>query len=1208
MGKQRRLRRQRGEQGSDPFAAAVAPFMSASLLPVFEAAAASPTAAHRGLSIASLLNAVVRHRPHGTRQATAADLPTMLQGLPDLSGQEDFAPYDARDEVLVRWGDELFRVLAGSLERPSARLNQQALLAAAIDPVLVPRLGFGLGDVGELILRRVDDVARALAVHWPTGPAATPGDPASITEAEIEAARNLPLFDDLPDRCSHPDRAMAAATCYTMALRDLAPPSAYSPATFGTAIASRSRGRVRPLPAAYLVEALPVIGRELAGQAAAADPAAQKAFTDSVWIRVANRFKGSAQLIGGPVRMGSSSPLHSFVIHNGRQVIALNVVAGLTPETFSSRLQAGDEALRRVVPDVGFTTAASSHTLPNDAQIVRAHVIAWPHPEFFLDAQYPVLTLEDLEWILYTARQASEDLWYFLRDLANPVGVESMFAWDMIDRWEVWREEKSFYRGGTPLNHLMFAPHQAVEEWRESATTAPIERALLALGLRPLRDWPVVVPDHRNGTEVADLSVDEVWQVLPLPVPAAVAKTDPSGPRERGSDLWRFAVSVAWKLDRCAEAFQVAATMSEITSLRVVFTFREREDGPPLTVEHVGDSVIAIGWDTRLQAALAEDSFSVERLAGELVAEVLHPSTRTAFVQAWEAAPPGIRVDGFRLKQQVHWLPDPIVAHDSVRADVLRGLGEFLAAEGVESGLLEGADATQFESRTVFPWLMARLHEAIAGLSADALLEFALGQLERVQHQRSMRNMRLGWELGFPTASDSNRSDDIARVSEQIRVISLIVEEVLAHPPVGDGAVDAATWIEVISVADLCFSSCIRSATIHNHLTRTAARVTNNYEVQTLLSDEPTDIDYVRYQRLRSKHTLPAPIPIATGQTSAPDDDEQPSPPISERVPRLAPIDTVLRSTLGFGIDAMLGLLQVATQWEASQQRPATLTTPTALVDECVRLVAGVERIEFATALEWLTLRGQDLAADVIPHWETERRAKRVLTSPFVASNDKVWILPWTTEAACKIFVNYLSDGRLPRPQVALPGVVNTVLNQFRQEQNRDAERECTAALGIPGLVVRSGVKPEKKVHYGITQLSGEIDTLCVDPARSRIWVIEVKDSYTPYSSHQVRQLVDRFNKSGKYVDRLLAKVSDIEESASSLATALKVPESDRQWVVLGLMVTRHLEPAALTVDAKVPYCILADVLEVVTQDTAPGPGLHGPSAEIVGDADEHQD
>jgi hypothetical protein len=279
------------------------------------------------------------------------------------------------------------------------------------------------------------------------------------------------------------------------------------------------------------------------------------------------------------------------------------------------------------------------------------------------------------------------------------------------------------------------------------------------------------------------------------------------------------------------------------------------------------------------------------------------------------------------------------------------------------------------------------------------------------------------------------------------------------------------------------------------------------------------------------------------------------------------------------------------------------LTTQDTLVEECVQLVAGAEREEFAAALEWLTLRGDDLTAEVIPHWETERRAKRVLTSPFIALNDRVWVLPWTAEAASKIYINYLSDGRLPRPQSALPPAINKTLNQFRQQQNRDAEKECTATLSVPGLIVRPSVKPEKKAHYGIDRLSGEIDTLCVDPSRSRIWVIEVKDSYTPYSAHQIRQLVDRFNKPDKYVDRLLAKVTDIKESAGSVANALGVTDPDRQWTVFGLMVTRHVEPAALTVDAKVPYCVLEDVLAVVMQDATPAAELQGPSVELPGDA-----
>ena len=53
------------------------------------------------------------------------------------------------------------------------------------------RIGYGLGDAVELVLRRISHVVGTLASAWPNGPQATLGDEPRITEAEIEAARRL---------------------------------------------------------------------------------------------------------------------------------------------------------------------------------------------------------------------------------------------------------------------------------------------------------------------------------------------------------------------------------------------------------------------------------------------------------------------------------------------------------------------------------------------------------------------------------------------------------------------------------------------------------------------------------------------------------------------------------------------------------------------------------------------------------------------------------------------------------------------------------------------------------------------------------------------------------------------------------------------------------------------------------------------------------
>jgi hypothetical protein len=676
-------------------------------------------------------------------------------------------------------------------------------------------------------------------------------------------------------------------------------------------------------------------------------------------------------------------------------------------------------------------------------------------------------------------------------------------------------------------------------------------------------------------------------------VPVAIAEVDASGPREHSSTLWNVAAGIAWKLEHSTEAFLAAAVASGLTSLRIDFEFQPRDSGPPLTVEHADDGVLTIGWDDRLQQSLAENSFALETLCGELVAHALAEGVRARFVTAWEAAPPGVRIDGFSVRQQVQRLPEPLEVHEAIRSDILRQLGERLAAEELEPSLLEGADATQFESHTVFPWLLNNFHDSISRLRADDLLVFAFRQLECASHQRFMLDKHLSWELGFPVQEEYDAAERRERIARATRVISFVIEEVLAHPPTGDVIVDDLAWINALSVAELCIESCFRSDAIHFQLTRTAVEISRLYEVNVVYSDDPTDVDVGAYNSIRSVHMLPAAVPITTDQHLEENVEDQEPRPIVDLMPELTEIDDAMRATLAFGIDAITGVLNVASQYDATPDAPATVTTPEVFVQECANLAVGATPDEYATALNWLTLRGTDLAADVIPHWEVERRAKRITTSPFVEASGGVWVLPWTVESTLRIFANYLGDGRLPWPDAALPRDIRTALDRYRQRRNREVEKDCVAALTARGFIVRGGIKPEKADHFGIASLAGEIDALCVDSARSRIWVIEAKDPYTPYSARQIRRLINDFLATGKYVDQLLRKVADIEASAASVTDALRSPDPTRSWTVRGLMVTRHLEPAAFAIEPKVAFCVLDDVAEVVDQDEFPGPGIH---------------
>ncbi len=796
MGKSSRAKRERRERGAEPIARLISGFSATSLIAVLEAASASPTASHCGPSLASLYHAVALYGRNTAQAADSADLPELVAAVrtadPRIATLEDFRPYDPRASVLVPWGSDLFRIIAGSLERPTAMIRQHRYLAAVIDPVLIPEIGFGLTDVGELVLRRIDQVATSLEPHWPSGPAADVNDDPHVSAAEIAAVADLAPLTDLVSECTAPDRARSALARFTFPVKDLPYDLAHPNAVFGPALAVHSRKAVTALPAAFLIEALSAIGVELAGLSVSTDARSDAAFGRHVAARVAGLLQGSALKVIGPFGIGPRTPtIHSLVMFDNRQILAMDVAAGLTPSSVQHQLDRGAEILKAIRPGTQMHKSGSTWQVPTDARITRVQVIAGPQNMPLLGASGPTMRLEDLEWILHSAKESSIDLWHFVHDLENPVGPGRSFAWDMIDRWEVWRERKSFYLGGAPFSFMAFTPHAAVAEWEDTAQAALVERALHLLELPSVDEWPIVAIDDQVGGDVGNMRTDEVFQVVALAVPVAVSKTDPAAPPEHSSTLWDLAAGVAWKLKGACDAFVDAARRSHLRSLRIHFQFEERDSGPPLTLSHYDEGVLTIGWDSRLHSALANDSIAVETSLGGIVANVFDESLRDDFVLAWRIAPPGIRMDGYPFVQSAKELPDPLDDHEAIRSRTLRQLGEHLAGESVSPGIFEGPQATAFESRTVFPWLLARMHDSLADLNPDSLLPFALTQLERVHHQRQMEDLRFRWRRGFPSYVDSEDADYREPNSRAARAVSLMVEEILAHPPTGHTEVPA---------------------------------------------------------------------------------------------------------------------------------------------------------------------------------------------------------------------------------------------------------------------------------------------------------------------------------------------------------------------------------------------------------------------------------
>ena len=1167
----------------------------ASLVALLEAACSSPTASHRIPSLAVVFHTVANSAGVEGPPADPSLLPALVaaahESEPQLQTLEDQQPCDVRAGVVVRWNGDLHQLLPGFLGRPIAAIDELGLLANAIDPVLVDRQGYGLGDLIELVLRRMNHIASTLSAAWPNDTMPEPGSPAHITNHEFEAASQLEDVLAQVDACEAPDRALDALLAHSVSPQELAYRLDDQVSVFADTICLRlGADEWVPIPGGLLLEALVACGVRLAEFASRLSSDAETRWRSLVSDHVGCMLAGSAHPITGPVAVSPTSTVHSITRYSPTQLLVMDVVAALTQDGLRRALDSSDASLDTVVPGTALTGVAGLARVDDDADIVHLQVAVAPGVAG-LDAhsKYPRATLTDLKNIARPSFSSPPDLWYFLRDYSQLRGSSVIWSLNLAPLWRIWTSRgKSFHRGAVAPGLVSIDPRMTRSEWDDAANASALERALHRLGFPRLSDLPITWHDSEESA-VGDFAESRMYRILAWEIPVAVSLSDRSGLFHETDPLWALSKILSAKLKATKDSFLALGDAVGLT--RLIFELGYDDDGEDdLVLERFPDSVIRLRCNEHLMAAMLQDSREVESAIGHLVAEALpHTDATERFKRDWDAVPPAVRIDGIRVVQDALELPPPIEAHDSQLNDIQRRLGNYLA-EQVDPGSYDGSDAVRIESQVVYPWLIKELHTVQARYRHEAMLELALSQLERANHHRMVNQHRIAWRRGtFDSDAHEERSEE-DRLTVLTKCISLIVEETVARTPQGSSAPDRLGWIELLSVAQLCIESSMRSESIHLRLADATITISDRFGVD--VSARFPDIDIHAYQDARKAMMLPDAVAMGSSEAHRPEPEYIQPQPLTDQVADLIEVDQELKASLGFGLDALRGVLSMACEWEVSSLTYIAHVSSEAFLDRLTPMSALASRDEHARALEWLTLRKTGLLDDAhdssIEHWELERRAARVTTRPFTEGANGCYVLPWTAQFTARILRNYLTEGRLPWPDRVLPDNVCRALDRYRQKVGKAFEDECVKVLSDPRLVVRRGIKPSKAHHYGINELHGEIDVLCVDPQTSRIWVIEAKDLATPFSSRSLRHHIDRFMAEGAFVDKLMRKVNDVRRNAADVATCLGADSPTRPWTVIGLMATVHPEPAAYVQDVGVPFCTIDQLANMVLSDHMP--------------------
>lgn len=1189
MGRASRQKRERREaRERDPLRSALRDFDRDSILTLVGAALCSPTAAHQVAALNNIRSLVLSSATgRGTQRATSAQLPIFVAAAhrsePGLSSLTDSIPKDPRPSVMFRHHDQLFRVHPEDMERPIAVLAKAEFIAETIDPVLIETIGFGLSDYLDVALTYMDCSVRELALAWSDGPPSDPRALGRVTEEEVAAYRALRAPEDLIDECPQRDRAQLALEWATRPANDVADLTSDPLYRFGAALAIRtSDGLIVPEAPSQCCAALDHASLELARIAVAAHAELEDAFFSAACDVVARRLRR----LSFPMRpqvIGPGTARATILMSVAEKTfVAVEVVPSL--DATRTNLSPPARRLEQLQPGQQVTSRGIPFAIPQDARIARLIVAVSPTHSIIPSGHGVAgMSLEDLDWITAELADEPDDFWWFVRDLADQLGIGRLMGFETINVFEHWRQNRSLLTTGVQHDLVMIEPHQGDAEYWQAAERLPIEEALLACGLPAIRHYDLF---ETLGDDVLlyDRQDDVGVRVLAGKIPVCVRLQMAKYPGELGLFVDNVSGGISWKLEHLPALDWLSSR--GVSGLLITLDWT---DDAALTGQVDAPGQITIGLSEGSYELCQQDSVAFEQALGQTIAESLAamldvPATdsdTTTFLSEWTAVSPGIRMDAYSIPQVETNPPRP----ESISRPAMRSyeheLNRRIAQAAVATGTLTNTDARDFESQTVAPILLSMLQDAMARFDPAALLQLALRQYDLAHSARIRKERSVSFTQRFPVYAidPAEATKDLVEESQQLtRAQAIVIEELLRQPSTGTRMPDRIEWTELLALAQLLFDSQMRSETIHVGLTPMEIVITDAYEIKFNRTNGHGKCDMAAFDRAYLEATRIGPrLPLDSGADSERRSSEE---LIDARV------DEALVATLGFRLLTLTSVLGALMRWPAASTEPPDWPTAEEIVTFCTETIIDGEPDEIREALRRLMLTSELLGSDPLEHWEQERRDTRLLTRPLVAGDDmRAAIMPWAIESTYRVYLRYISDGRLPWTRNTTPPQVLAAMDAYRQRRNNELEDEVHERVAELGYPNRKRIRPNKAQSIGLEHLSGEIDEILADPLRNAIWVLEVKDPQEAFSPRQLSNGIDDFTGTDTregYVPKLLRKVSDVSVDPSAVATALGVDEPNREWTVRPAMVTRRPIAAAFA-NTGVPFATVDEIAEMIS-------------------------
>ena len=563
------------------------------------------------------------------------------------------SPYPAQPAALVGWRDNTFQFLPSANYQAAVQFEVLERFCSVIDPILIGDLGYGLGDVVELTLRRIDHVVTSVATAWGDEP--TPEFP--INPREIEAAMSLLCLSTQAEECLYPAQAKLALERFTVPPEMLSDylnlRTAHRPAMAVWALhGGTPDGRV-PLPAGVLVKPLRDITELLAYRAISINPDVQATFEFELGKMVFEEMRRYGHRMRGLIMLSSGDQAAYLVAeYQDRGVLLVDVGATVGQATAKARVKSGARGLYELASGVDFQSSFDATDLAG-ANVAFLQVLFSTDRQLGTDRYDSEVAGICAFLELLRSLDAPEDLCAVLEsrsaldNIRSEVGLAEWgglgFGQDisLLELWKIWKDHGNRL---TPLAvhfaEMLATPGVPGRELAGTPEFSDIEQLLARYGQPELSTWPRVFRDEYQ-TVLTDPSTGMCSFILPWAPPVVVdasrslATTSPEG------YTWELGMWILLRLAAVKGAFISSARDCGLDSLYIRIVRDTVTQPVPMRVVERSASAIVIGWNEACIDTKSIDPLFMDLTLGHCLAECFDsPSVNTAFFQAWRASYP----------------------------------------------------------------------------------------------------------------------------------------------------------------------------------------------------------------------------------------------------------------------------------------------------------------------------------------------------------------------------------------------------------------------------------------------------------------------------------------------------------------------------------------------------------------------------------------